>query len=124
MPLRRMELAVWLVLGTNLVAASASYGADLHLVVFADDVVYFIYTGHGVNLGDVQWPTFTFSNGDLFGFEEVLTTLALKPQRLLIVMADCRDNAATISSTSEGGRRTRSLPHRTRGLRPTSRACS
>lgn len=149
MPYRRMRLVVWLMLGTALIARGISYGANLHLVVFADttdsaigadrdleragnwgkliadqtgltlrlrtlpgrnlsesaarsvlqglspnpeDVVYFIYTGHGVNLGDSHWPTFTFSNGDLFGFEEVLATLELKPQRLLILMADCCNN--------------------------------
>jgi hypothetical protein len=58
----------------------------------SDDVVYFFYTGHGANSGNSQWPTFTFvtSTGapDLT-FDEVVSILQPKAQRLLIVMADC-----------------------------------
>jgi len=58
----------------------------------ADDVVYFVYSGHGVNAGDSRWPTFAFisySGEPYLDLDEVFSTLQPKPQRLLIVLADC-----------------------------------
>jgi hypothetical protein len=57
-----------------------------------DDVVYFIYSGHGYNAGDSEWPTFAFLTytGDPYvSFDEVVATLQPKAQRLLVVLADC-----------------------------------
>jgi hypothetical protein len=54
-----------------------------------DDVVYFVYSGHGANLGKSQWPSFLFMTGDTFDFTEVLGILQPKSQRLLIALADC-----------------------------------
>ena len=58
----------------------------------ADDVVYFTYSGHGTNSGDSRWPVFTFpfnSSDSFLTFDEVVSTLQPKPQRMLIVLADC-----------------------------------
>lgn len=54
-----------------------------------DDVVYFTYTGHGANPGDSQWPMFTLMTQTSLEFSEVVAILQPKPQRLLIVLADC-----------------------------------
>ena len=66
-----------------------------------DDVVYFMFTGHGANAGGSQWPTFTFlmvADGDYLSFDEVVATLQPKPQRLLVILADC----CNVSMSSSG----------------------
>jgi len=55
----------------------------------ADDVVYFIYSGHGANFRQSEWPTFTLMNEDLIDMDDVVAILGAKPQRLLVVLADC-----------------------------------
>lgn len=55
----------------------------------SDDVVYFIYSGHGGNAGDSEWPTFTLLTGSYLDFDEVVGILQPKSQRLLVVIADC-----------------------------------
>jgi hypothetical protein len=58
----------------------------------SDDVVYFVYSGHGANAGDSVWPTFTlltYTGDPDVDFDEVVSILQPKAQRLLIVLADC-----------------------------------
>ncbi|HOA72237.1 MAG TPA: caspase family protein [Phycisphaerae bacterium] len=54
-----------------------------------DDVVYVTYSGHGFNTGQTQWPTFTLMTGSHLDFVDVVSILQPKPQRLLILLADC-----------------------------------
>jgi hypothetical protein len=57
-----------------------------------DDVVYFVYSGHGANPGNSQWPMFTFMADTCdawLTFDEVVSILQPKPQRMLIVVSDC-----------------------------------
>lgn len=58
----------------------------------ADDVVYFMYSGHGANYGDTQWPTLTTmaaTNDAYVSLAEIVSILQPKAQRALIAMADC-----------------------------------
>jgi|GEM_PF-1199292 len=61
-----------------------------------EDVIYFYYTGHGGNPGNVTWPVFYFVNstqaGSEVSFDEVVETLQPKNPRLLVVLADCCNN--------------------------------
>ncbi len=54
-----------------------------------DDVICFIYSGHGANGGDSDYPYFTLLTGGAISFDEVFATLDAKPHRMLLVMADC-----------------------------------
>lgn len=77
--------------GSNLTPANARRILQ-NLNPAGDDVVYFTYSGHGYNAGNSEWPTFAFLTytGDPYvTFDEVVSTLQPKPQRLLIVLADC-----------------------------------
>lgn len=58
----------------------------------SEDVIYFVYSGHGANPGDSQWPQFRFvteTSDPPVTFDEVVSALKAKPHRLLIVLSDC-----------------------------------
>lgn len=77
--------------GSSVTPASAR-SAIRSLQSASDDVICFVYSGHGDNGGDSVWPTFTFVT-DTFDtdvtFDEVVSTLKTKPHRLLVVLSDC-----------------------------------
>jgi hypothetical protein len=59
------------------------------LTVGPNDVVFFFYSGHGVNLRDSRWPAMDFQDKkDKPNLTEVRDKLKQKGPRLLIVMAD------------------------------------
>jgi hypothetical protein len=77
--------------GTNLTPGNARNMLEA-LNPAEDDVVYFVYSGHGYNAGDSEWPTFaflTFTGDPYVSLDEVVATLQPKAQRLLVVLADC-----------------------------------
>lgn len=86
-----LELSLHTLKGTDLTPAKARQMLA-GITPDQDDVVCFIYTGHGANAGDSDWPTFTFLTltGDPYvSFDEVVSILQPKAQRMLLVMADC-----------------------------------
>jgi hypothetical protein len=76
--------------GTDLTPANARNLLNaLHPA--ADDVIYFVYSGHGANPGSGPWPMFTLLTdlSDPVTFDEVVAILQPKSQRALFVMSDC-----------------------------------
>lgn len=65
-----------------------------------DDVVFFIFSGHGANPGNSLWPMFTLLTdlNDPVTFDEVVAILQPKTQRALFVMADCCNVVPTAPS--------------------------
>lgn len=65
------------------------------LVSGPDDVIYFLYSGHGGNPDHRKWPVLYYTTttfGDDVSFDEVVEALQAKQPRLLVVLADCCNN--------------------------------
>lgn len=94
-----LELHLQTLSGPNLTPANARYLLNT-LAPAADDVVYFVYSGHGANPGGTPWPMFALMTDltDPLTFDEVVAILQPKTQRALFVMSDCC-NVSVSSST-------------------------
>jgi hypothetical protein len=71
------------------------------LEVASDDVIYFFYSGHGINVGSSKWPVLLFdhqSPDPYMTFDQVVALLQPKIASLLIVIADCCNNYMDSSS--------------------------
>jgi hypothetical protein len=84
--------------GSDLTVTKAQELLD-GLAVSPNDVVYFYYSGHGGNPGNLTWPVLMFlsvvypeSYDDYLSFDDVVAMLRPKNPRLLVVMADCCNN--------------------------------
>lgn len=85
-----LQLNLQTLSGQDLTPANARHLLNA-LSPAADDVVFFIYSGHGANPGDSPWPMFTLLTNlhDPVTFDEVVDILQPKTQRALFVFSDC-----------------------------------
>ncbi len=73
------------------------------LTTQSNDVIFFYYTGHGMNDGYTQWPSLTFAVNEKKDLISIYNTLKAKPHRLLVVASEACNKVYGGRSSNGGG---------------------
>lgn len=93
-----LTLRMHTVAGSDLTVPNARTAVDA-VQPGPEDAVFFLYSGHGGNPGNSQWPRFYFTaspawlpDAERLSFDEVVQVLRPRNPRLLVVLADACNN--------------------------------